>query len=136
MYHRILLPVALEQQGRGEVALAVAEALAAPDARVTLIHVREPIPAFVAGHIPEEALEARRAQAEAALAALAAKTRLTVDQTVVAGHPARAIVDYADSHQVDCIILASHHPGVSDYFLGSTAAWVARHADCSIHVIR
>lgn len=136
MYQRLLLPVAIDHQGRGEAALAVAEALASSGARVTLLHVREPIPAFVETHIPEEALEKARRDAEDALAALAEKSSIEADVAIISGHAARVIVDYAEEHHVDCIVLASHHPGLSDYFLGSTSAWVARHADCSIHVIR
>ena len=37
---------------------------------------------------------------------------------------------------VDLIIVASHRPGLQDYFLGSTAAKVVRHAKCSVLVIR
>ena len=36
----------------------------------------------------------------------------------------------------DLLIIASHRPGLQDYFLGSTAAHVVRHAACSVHVIR
>ncbi|WP_170501927.1 universal stress protein, partial [Ruegeria atlantica] len=37
---------------------------------------------------------------------------------------------------IDCIVLASHKPGMKDFFLGSTAALVVRHARCSVHVLR
>ncbi|WP_371932559.1 universal stress protein [Pararhizobium sp. IMCC21322] len=46
------------------------------------------------------------------------------------------MVEYAESNGVDCIIIASHRPGLQDYFLGSTAARVVRHAHCAVHVIR
>ena len=38
--------------------------------------------------------------------------------------------------QADLIIIASHKPGFQDYFLGSTAAKVVRHAPCSVLVVR
>ncbi|MBT8411941.1 MAG: universal stress protein, partial [Octadecabacter sp.] len=44
--------------------------------------------------------------------------------------------DFATDNSIDCIIMASHQPGLEDYFLGSTAARVVRHAKCSVHVIR
>jgi nucleotide-binding universal stress UspA family protein len=55
---------------------------------------------------------------------------------VVVGHGANSILDYAEQNEVDCIILASHRPGYQDYFLGSTAARVVRHATCAVHVLR
>jgi len=42
----------------------------------------------------------------------------------------------AQEKGVDLIIIASHRPGLQDYFLGSTAAKVVRHAKCSVLVIR
>ncbi len=59
-----------------------------------------------------------------------------VNVVVVVGHAGRTIQDYAERHGSDCIVLASHQPGIHDYFLGSTSAWVARHSKCSVHVIR
>jgi len=42
----------------------------------------------------------------------------------------------AKEKDVDLIIIASHRPGLQDYFLGSTAAKVVRHATCSVLVVR
>jgi universal stress protein F len=33
-------------------------------------------------------------------------------------------------------VIASHRPGIQDYFLGSTASRVVRHANCTVHVMR
>ena len=33
-------------------------------------------------------------------------------------------------------MIASHKPGFSDYFIGSTAARIVRHAQCSVLVTR
>jgi nucleotide-binding universal stress UspA family protein len=55
---------------------------------------------------------------------------------IVLGHAARSIVEYAENNNVDCIVIASHQPGFSDIFLGSTAAHVVRHAKCAVHVVR
>ncbi|MEO0359386.1 MAG: universal stress protein, partial [Pseudomonadota bacterium] len=48
----------------------------------------------------------------------------------------RTITDWARDKGADLIVIASHRPTMSDIFLGSTAAWVVRHADCPVHVIR
>ncbi|MBE9477417.1 MAG: universal stress protein, partial [Proteobacteria bacterium] len=58
------------------------------------------------------------------------------DIQVITGHSANGILDYAEQNGTDCIIVASHRPGYQDYFLGSTAARVVRHATCAVHVLR
>ena len=52
------------------------------------------------------------------------------------GHAGREIVDFAEHNMIDCIVMASHKPGLSNLLLGSTADRVVRHARCSVHVIR
>ena len=52
------------------------------------------------------------------------------------GHSYKTILEVAKEKDVDLIIIASHRPGLQDYFLGSTAAKVVRHADCSVLVVR
>ena len=55
---------------------------------------------------------------------------------VVEGHSGRTILEYANEYRNDLIIIASHRPGLEDYFLGSTASHVVRHASCAVHVVR
>ena len=59
-----------------------------------------------------------------------------ISTRIISGHAGRTIVDHAVENHVDCIVIASHRPGLEDYFLGSTAARVVRHAPCAVHVIR
>lgn len=55
---------------------------------------------------------------------------------MVEGQAGRTIVDVAVENDIHCIVIASDKLGISDIFLGSTAAKVVRHAKCSVHVIR
>ena len=59
-----------------------------------------------------------------------------VKAVMLKGHTARALIDYAEKVGADCIIVVSHKPGVSDFFLGSTAARIVRHAPCTVIVLR
>jgi nucleotide-binding universal stress UspA family protein len=136
MYSHILVTVAPDHEGRGEAALSAADALLDEDGRITLINVHEPIAAYGAAYVPHEVFEKNRAEMKKVLDDLAKGSASNVETVVVNGNAGRAIKEYADDHKVDCIVIASHHPGIADYFLGSTAAWVARHADCSVHIIR
>ncbi|WP_440766758.1 universal stress protein [Natronorubrum sp. DTA7] len=53
------------------------------------------------------------------------------------GNPARAVVEYAEDHDIDHIIVGSHgRSGVSRVLLGSVAEQVVRRAPVSVTVIR
>ncbi|MEL6999892.1 MAG: universal stress protein [Pseudomonadota bacterium] len=136
MYKRLLIPVALEHGHRGEDALRVASLLSDAGAEIFLFHVIEDIPAYARVEIPDSIFENARKEAETSLSLLAKTSGTAAKPVVVPGHPGVTIVDYAEKHGIDCIVIASHRPELADYFLGSTAARVVRHATCSVHVIR
>lgn len=136
MYKNILVPVVLDHEGRAEQAIAVARHLLSPGGKVQLLNVTEPMPGYVMPHVPVQVLEKSRAETREELAALAASAGDAAESHVAVGLAGRTIVDYADDHGVDCIIIASHRPEFADYLLGSTAGRVVRHASCSVHVIR
>lgn len=135
MYKNILVPVALDHAEKGRAALAVARRLLEPGGHITLLHVMEEIPGYAASHLPEGTL---RRNEDAAVAGLHELVGAAGDVTakVVWGHSGRTILDFAEDTKSDCIVIASHKPGLEDYFLGSTAARVVRHAPCAVHVLR
>ena len=59
-----------------------------------------------------------------------------VHVTVRIGAVYRKIVEEAGELGADLIIVGCHRPDVSDFLLGSNAAWVVRHASCSVYVVR
>lgn len=135
MYNNILVAIAYDETRDRAAAFDVARTLADEDAAITALHVLEDIPVHVAHYIPVEQAESGRAEALARLKAdLGGVT--DVRPVVVQGNPGARIVEYAAQHEIDCIIIASHRPGLADYFLGSTASRVVRHAKCAVHVIR
>ena len=135
MYKRILVAIALDHSPDSGKALDVARLLAEDDATITALNVMEEIPAYVANEIPEELLTNRRQEAEAKLKAeLGGVT--DVKPVVIGGHAGRTIVEIAANGEFDCIVISSHRPGLQDYFLGSTAQRVVRHASCAVHVLR
>ena len=135
MYKNILVPIALEHDRDTAGALEIARLLQSEGGKITALHVMEAIPAYATQYLPKSQMETRHADAEALL-----KKELAgyadVKPVVKTGHSGRSIVDFADAHDIDCIIIASHRPGLQDYLLGSTAARVVRHANCPVHVIR
>ena len=135
MYHHIIVPIALDHGPNTAIALQIARALLADDRKITALHVIEAVPSYVAQYLPEGQEEKTRDAVQTALVAELGGV-IDVKPAVVTGHAGRTIVEYAQEHGADCIVIASHRPGLQDYFLGSTAARVVRHATCAVHVVR
>lgn len=135
MYKNILVPVVLGEDHDHEAAFQAARQLADDDAVFTVFYAWEPIPAYVLAEVPQDVLEATQSETRKEVKQLA--EQLPGAKPVLAtGHAGRAIVDYADTHGIDCIVVASHKPGLQNLFLGSTANRVVHHAKCAVHVIR
>lgn len=135
MYKNILIPVAFEPGRDTMKSIEIAEKLADKGAKITALHVIEEIPSYVAQYLPEGQLEHNIEDITDILHKELSKHG-EVEVKVLEGHAGHSIVDYATENGVDCIVIASHRPGLQDYFLGSTAARVVRHAPCSVHVVR
>ncbi|MBY6154217.1 universal stress protein [Vannielia litorea] len=135
MYSNILVPIAFEEGRDSSGALDIAEALLAPGGSITALHVIEEVPSYASTYVDEALMtEARKSVVEALAVKLGSHS--TVTPKVVTGHSGRTILEEAESMDADLIVIASHRPGLQDYFLGSTAARVVRHAKCCVHVIR
>lgn len=135
MYDNILVPVSFEADRNAREAMDIAQAIRAEGGKITLLHVMEHLPQYATEYLPPDHLEKARADITGGLSALSENVD-DAEVVVVEGHSARTILDYADESKVDCIVIASHRPGMQDYFLGSTAARVVRHAKCAVHVVR
>jgi nucleotide-binding universal stress UspA family protein len=133
MYRHILVPVAYEPGIDAGQELAAARQLASPGGRVTLLHAMDPVPPLAIDYLPQ----GWRAELIAALEADLARQAETVPGGTIAlveGEPARAILDFAEAEDVDCIVMASHR--IDTALFGSTAARVVRHAPCTVHLLR
>ena len=135
MYSKILVAIALDHSPDSGKAIDVARLLADDDGKITALNIVEDIPAYVANQIPMDLLTKRRTEAETELKAELGGAK-DIAAEVIGGHAGRAIVEYAEKGGFDCIVISSHRPGLQDYFLGSTAHQVVRHAQCAVHVLR
>jgi nucleotide-binding universal stress UspA family protein len=84
-------------------------------------------------------LERMVAGAQHALARIIAgfeSPEISVEQEVRFGSIGREILTCAHDHGADLIVMASHRPEMRDYLIGPNAAHVARHASCSVLVLR
>ncbi|MFY0312113.1 universal stress protein [Leisingera sp. D0M16] len=134
MYDKVLVPMALDH-GVSGTTLKAAATLCNPGGKITALHVYEAPHSSVTAYLDEDSVQEGLDKARQLLAAKTAGHG-NVTAEIVKGRSYRAIVEYAEKHGMDCIVVGSHKPGLSDFFLGSTAARVVRHAPCAVHVCR
>ncbi len=135
MYNNILIPIVFDHERDHSKGLQVASMVAGPNTETTLLHVIEKLPSYVMSYIPEKVSDTLHTELLEEMNSLL-KDIPGATGKIITGHPGRTILDYANENSVDLIIIKSHRPGVQDYFLGSTATYVVRHAKCAVHVIR
>ena len=136
MYKSILLPIDLSEIERGRMMIDLARKLAGKDSRIRLLNIVVDSPAFGAAQVPNDVITTAMSTAKETLDGLIGAAGIKADAEVRSGKPGSAILTSADECGADLIIIGSHKPGLQDYFLGSTAARVVRHAQCSVLVMR
>ncbi len=136
MYKTILVPIDIAHLEKGKPMIGVAQHIGDEDARIILINVMEEIPGYAAIELPQSLFVDAQKHAEEKLKAIAVAAGIKPDYAVLSGSAHNTILRYAEEQNVDLIIVGSHKPGLQDYFLGSTAARVVRHAKCTVLVAR
>ncbi len=140
MYKNIIVAVDLAHGEAGRDLLARAAGLVDPGGAIRLLHVLEDVPSYIAAELPRDLSDRRKAEARVELKVLAGEikgeTGATVELETRHGAAAGQILQAAEDHGADLVMIASHRPGLSDYFIGSTAARVVRHAQCSVLIVR
>lgn len=118
-----------------------------PDATVTALHVLDfvegaydaPLEGAVPGHWENwyDNAEARADRLFEDAADIAREYGAELETETVLGRPDRTIVDYADEHDVDLVVMGSHgRTGVQRILVGSVAEKVVRRAPCPVTVVR
>jgi len=115
-----------------------------PDAPITSIYVINPIDSVIdveAGGLPvaegwyENAKE-QASRTHTTATGLAAERSTELVTVTEVGKPARAILEYADDHDVDQIVMGSHgRSGIDRALLGSVAETVTRRARIPVTII-
>jgi universal stress protein F len=136
MYQTIVVPVDVSNSDKAGAMLETAQKLGGGSAKIILTNIVEEIPSYIAAQIPDGYGKKAQANAVDELTRIAKSAGSDAEIVVSVGHASRGILDVADEKKADAIIIASHRPGFQDYFLGSTASRVVRHAKCSVVVLR
>ena len=136
MYKTILVPVQLADIEHDKARIAMARKLGGKAAHLIVCYVIEDIPTFVSTDLPAGLLEQSRKSAQRELQELVKDADPAAEVDIRTGHAATTILELAEEKGADLIIVGSHRPGLQDYLLGSTAARVVRHSNCSVLVVR
>ncbi len=137
MYSHIMVPVDLVHKDKLEKAIDVAGDLARHySAPVHVVTVTGDVPGPL-GHTPAQKTEALNVFA----AELREKHGVDVKaHSVASNDPAvdttRRLLEAIDDIGADLVIMASHQPGVMEHIFNSHGGYIARHARCSVFVVR
>lgn len=141
MVDHVLVPFDASPAARTALEYAIEQF---PDASMTVLYVINPVAEYsrhraFPGYADEDSFSNEREKGEYLLntAVENVPEDRPMSTELVAGEPARAIVDYADEQPVDQIVIGSHgRSGVSRFLLGSTAETVVRRAGVPVTVVR
>lgn len=140
MFKKVLVPVDILEPSFSVTAIAnVAYLVKANDGEIRLIYVNTFTSPMAGEFLPPAYDQETRAEAEKTLSEQARNIPLAKDKvtTVVRiGGIYHEILNEARSFGADLIVVGSHRPSMATYLLGSNAASIVRHAQCSVLVIR
>jgi len=126
----------------GDVLRAIVSQFRTENTEVRVLHVLQPIapapPQMAPGYAPE--LEDQKKPARELVERIANGLRsagFKVDTAVEVGDIRETIIDSAAEWGADLIVVGSHgQRGIQRFLLGSVAEFVARHAKCSVEIVR
>lgn len=140
MFHKILVGY----DGSNSAKLALNRALATAHeckAQITALWVREPLPKHsdLPGEYEEEADAADDyfKQRQKEIDEMAAQTDVAIQCEIRRGHPAKALLKFAEEGDYDLIVIGhSDHSELWGRLLGDTADRIADHAQCSVLIVK
>lgn len=140
MYQTILVPVDISEPALTRLVIPYVEDYArSSNARFHFLSVIPSVPYYLAysSKLPGE--EELKNQVLSRLNEDIKQFNIPANRTethVMYGPPKDQVLKLAETLQADLIIIASHHPDITTYLLGSNAAAIVRLAECPVLVIR
>jgi nucleotide-binding universal stress UspA family protein len=139
MFERIMVPVVLDHVDRMARTLEVVAQLARQfDTPVTFVAVSGKVPSAVA-KTPEGFAE----QLDLFARDQAGQHGIRTDAlTMISNDPGveleKLLLEAVGTCGADLVVIGSHRPGVADalHLIGSHSAWLVRHSDASVFVVR
>lgn len=139
MFERIMVPVVLDHLDRMEKTLKVAAGLALEhSAAVTYVAVTGKQPTAVAATPEKFAAELDMFAREQGSRFGIESTALAVTSNDPGAELDARLLEAVSTTRADLVVIASHPPGAADalHLIGSHAAWLVRHSEVSVFVVR
>lgn len=140
MFNHILVPIEIWDPGMSARVLASAAAIARPtNASVLVLTILPDNKAIQRYKFSVSTFEEAAAAVKQELDVFVARhfpKDLKWQSLVLRGDIYRKILEVADEQKADLIVLAAHSHRVGDFLIGSNAERVARHARCSVFLVR
>jgi nucleotide-binding universal stress UspA family protein len=136
MYEKIIVAIDTAQMDKAERVLRRATRMVAPGGALVLVNVVEDVPNYISVADPIDLTVVARKSADEVLTGLCERIGVHAHVEIRQGSAAREILACAEQNDADLILIASHVPDVSNYFIGATADRVVRHARCSVLIDR
>jgi nucleotide-binding universal stress UspA family protein len=126
----------------GDLLRVIVKQLRSETTEILVLHVLQQVgpavPEMDSGYAPE--MEGEGKLSHALVDRIARELRgagFKVDTAVEVGDVRECIIDAAMKWDADLIVVGSHgQRGIRRFLLGSTAEFVARHARCSVEIVR
>lgn len=142
MYNNILVPVDLNEKGFCDKAIAQAVWLAKQSG--SQLHLITVVPgihlSMVASYFPKDAAHKMKADTSVQLQQFAqahVDTDIECHTYVAEGRPYTTIIEYAEQHNIDLIVMPSHKRStVKKVVLGSVASKVVEHSPVHVLVLK
>jgi nucleotide-binding universal stress UspA family protein len=136
MYKIIIAAVDIAKFDRAKRILCRAAALLDEGGEIILLSVIEDVPSYLVAGLAQDYVDRAILSAQQKLDELCRSTGIRAVVEIRAGKPAAAILTVANERSADLIVLGSHVPDISNYFLGDNADRIVRHARCSVLIDR
>ncbi len=136
MYRKIIVAIDIGALAKGEPALRRASSLLDSGGEIVVLNVVEDLPTSMILDLPQDFVSGAMEDAKVKLGELCRRLDIPAVVDIRTGSPAATILRAAEERGADLIIVSSHIPDLSNYFLGATADRVVRHAKCSVLVER
>lgn len=133
--HKILCPVDFSDRSRTAVAYATTLAKQSnAEMHIVYVHEEAPVEGGFAGYVPLDETDQERAEL---LAIKPNAEEVPCVHKFLHGDPQYQIVKYADDHDIDLIVIATHgRTGVMRLLMGSVAEAVVRRATCPVITVK
>lgn len=137
IYQHVLIATDLSEENTivVEKAIAIAKAF---DAKVSVLHVVEPLPGYGYAYVGIADIEAElQVEAVKSMEALAKKYNIPLERCHVEVGPMKIeMINLINKEKIDCLVVGSHGRHGFSELLGSTAHIAVHSASCDVITVR